>query len=82
MQLPSISVKPHIFQFHLVRLKDAQEADEARDYDISIPFSTIKSQIPMQAAHMNPIFQFHLVRLKVAAVLLSCPIIEKDFNSI
>ena len=33
----------YLFQFHLVRLKDGQVIANLQQYEVSIPFSTIKS---------------------------------------
>ena len=53
------------FQFHLVRLKAWVLAYDARNFFISIPFSTIKRTQIQQQIQAKAVFQFHLVRLKV-----------------
>ena len=59
----TITVIPR-FQFHLVRLKEITNAAKSIELQISIPFSTIKSEGFQILSNLFKIFQFHLVRLK------------------
>ena len=53
-----------LFQFHLVRLKVNDSSKHSRHINVSIPFSTIKSQRHSRSRAILRMFQFHLVRLK------------------
>ena len=52
-----------MFQFHIVRLKDASDYKE-NFFGVSIPYSSIKSLLDSDTGEVVSEFQFHIVRLK------------------
>ena len=55
----------YAFQFHIVQLKEAiTYARNNHPNDISIPYSTIKSELSTIKARLTAEFQFHIVQLK------------------